>query len=74
MKVNGTGVDTVGIKFSSRKVTCDPIQFEATATTVINGKTFTGEYTGDEDETRTECKEGAYLSLRACCKRSGINI
>ncbi len=74
MKINGIKVDTCGIKFSSKKVTCDPIQFEAVATMVINGTTFSGDYCGDSDEGRAECKQGAYLSLKASCKRSGINI
>ncbi len=74
MKINGSKVDTTGIKFSSKKVTCDPVQYDATAIIVINGKTFTGNYCGDIDEGRAECKQGSYLSLRANCKRVGIII
>ncbi len=74
MKINGTKVDTTGIKFSSKTVTQDPVQYSATATTEINGKTYSGEYTGDLDDSRSECKAGAYVSLRANCKSLGINI
>jgi hypothetical protein len=74
MKINGNKVDTTGIKFSSKTVTCDPIQYEAYATTVINGVSFAGDYCGDSDESRLECKQGAYLSLKANCKKAGINI
>ncbi len=74
MKINGSKVDTARIKFRSKTVTCDPIQYESTATIVINGKTLTGDYCGDSDESRVECNQGAYLSLRANCKRAGIII
>ena len=74
MKINGSKVDTSRVKFSSKTVTCDPIQYESTATAVINGKTFTGDYCGDIEESRAECKQGAYISLRANCQRAGISI
>lgn len=74
MKINGNKVDTTGIKFRTKVVTCDPVQYEAIATTVINGVSFTGDYCGDSDEGRPECKQGAYLSLRASCKKVGIII
>ena len=74
MKINGSKIDTTGIKFISKKETCDPITFSVTANMTINGVNYSGDYCGDVDETRMECKEGAYLSLRSICKKNGINV
>jgi hypothetical protein len=74
MKINGNKVDTTGIKFTSRTVTQDPIQYSAIATVTINGSEYQGDFIGDTDDSRTDCKVGAYLSLKANCKNNGINL
>ena len=74
MKINGNKVDTTGIKFSSKKETCDPVTYSVIAKMTINGVSYSGDYCGSIDEGRMECKQGAYLSLRSSCKKSGINI
>ena len=52
MKVNGNKVDTTGIKFSSKKETCDPVTYSVVATTTINGVNYSGDYCGSVDEGR----------------------
>ena len=74
MKINGSKIDTTGIKFSSKTVTQDPIQYSAVATITINGNEYHGDYSGDTDDSRTDCKVGAYLSLKASCKSNGVNL
>ena len=74
MKINGNKIDTTGIKFSSKTETQDPIKYSAVATIMINGNEYRGDYCGDLDDNRADCKVGAYISLRANCKRNGVNI
>jgi len=74
MKINGNKIDTTGIKFSSKTETQDPIKYSAVATIMINGNEYRGDYIGDIDDNRADCKVEAYLSLRANCKRNGVNI
>ena len=74
MKINGNKIDTTGIKFSSKTVTQDPIQYSAVASITINGSEYRGDYNGDVDDSRADCKVEAYLSLRANCKKVGINL
>ena len=62
------------VKTTSRTATSDPITYEATATFTANGKTITGSYHGDENESRKEVKEGAVISLKAKARKEGMTV